>query len=165
MPLVRGHVNPSTAINRGFIYDIDPKDYIPYLCGLNYTNREVGVLLKRKVNCAMELRMPEAQLNYPSFSIIFGSPLQRYTRTVTNVGEANSTYNFKVSPPAGLNLTIKPSTLSFPEANQKLTYEVTFTLVASPAKSTLSQGSLSWTSAKFSARGPIIVTLNGKQGL
>ncbi|XP_027085746.1 subtilisin-like protease [Coffea arabica] len=157
-----GHVNPSKATNPGLIYDIDPKDYIPYLCGLNYTNREIGILLKRKVNCAVELRMPEAQLNYPSFSIIFGSPVQRYTRTVTNVDEANSTYTVKIIPPAGVNLTVEPTTLGFSQANQKLTYEVTFTLVASPAKSRVSQGSLSWTSTKFSVRSPIVATINGK---
>ncbi|KAE8055201.1 hypothetical protein FH972_012059 [Carpinus fangiana] len=46
-----GHVNPSKANNPGLVYDIQPDDYIPYLCGS-----------------------------------------QAYTRTVTNVGRANSTY-------------------------------------------------------------------------
>ncbi|KAL0331346.1 UNVERIFIED_CONTAM: Subtilisin-like protease SBT1.2 [Sesamum angustifolium] len=43
-----GHVNPSRANDPGFVYDVQPEDYIPYLCGLNYTNRQVGTILQRK---------------------------------------------------------------------------------------------------------------------
>ncbi|KAK6797349.1 hypothetical protein RDI58_005051 [Solanum bulbocastanum] len=31
-----GHVNPLRASDPGLIYDIQPEDYVPYLCGLNY---------------------------------------------------------------------------------------------------------------------------------
>ncbi|KAF2298930.1 hypothetical protein GH714_029205 [Hevea brasiliensis] len=34
-----GHVNPAGANNPGLIYDIQPDDYIPYLCGLGYSQR------------------------------------------------------------------------------------------------------------------------------
>ncbi|XP_027082653.2 subtilisin-like protease SBT1.7 [Coffea eugenioides] len=158
-----GHVNPAKANNPGLIYDIEPKDYIPYLCGLNYTNREVSHLVQRKVNCTAESSIPEAQLNYPSFSIVFGSSIQKYTRMVTNVGEAKSVYTVKVAPPAGVNVTVKPNTLSFSEVNQKLTYEVTFSLLASSANNTVSQGSLAWTSAKYSVRSPIVALFGATQ--
>ncbi|KAL3497577.1 hypothetical protein ACH5RR_040309 [Cinchona calisaya] len=149
-----GHVNPSRANNPGLIYDIEPKDYIPYLCGLNYTNREVGFILQRKVNCSEVSSIAEAQLNYPSFSVVFGSAIQRYTRTVTNVGEANSVYTVEVVPPSGVNVTIKPNTLSFSKVNQKLTYEITFNRL-SGVNVTMSQGSVTWKSAKYSVRSPI----------
>jgi subtilisin family serine protease len=38
-----GHVNPSRANHPGLVYDIQPQDYVSYLCGLNYTDREVGM--------------------------------------------------------------------------------------------------------------------------
>lgn len=66
-----GHVNPAKASNPGLVYDIESKDYLPYLCGLNYTAREIGKILQKKVSRGS--RIPEAQLNYPSFSITFGS--------------------------------------------------------------------------------------------
>ncbi|PHU05195.1 hypothetical protein BC332_26017 [Capsicum chinense] len=37
-----GHVNPSRATDPGLIYDIQPEDYIPYLCGLNYTDDQLS---------------------------------------------------------------------------------------------------------------------------
>ncbi|KAF3616159.1 Subtilisin-like protease SBT1.7 [Capsicum annuum] len=83
-----GHVNPSRANDPGLIYDTKFKDYLPYLCGLNYTSRQVGIILQRRVDCKQVKGIPEAQLNYPSFSITLGenSHSQTYTRTVTNVG-------------------------------------------------------------------------------
>uniref|UniRef100_M1BBG5 Subtilisin-like protease n=1 Tax=Solanum tuberosum TaxID=4113 RepID=M1BBG5_SOLTU len=84
-----GHVNPSKANDPGLIYDIKPSDYIPYLCGLNYTNRQVTVIVQRKVNCSEITSILEGQLNYPSFSIQVrsNSEVQVYSRTVTNVGQ------------------------------------------------------------------------------
>ncbi|XP_027108689.1 subtilisin-like protease SBT1.7 [Coffea eugenioides] len=150
-----GHVNPSRANNPGLIYDIVPKDYVPYLCGLNYTRRGLLYILQRRVNCAEESSIPEAQLNYPSFSIQFGSPIQRYTRTVTNVGEAKSVYTVKVVPPEGVEVIVKPKTLRFSEVKQKVTYEVVFSQLPTAANNTASQGSITWTSAKVSVRSPI----------
>ncbi|XVE57793.1 hypothetical protein DITRI_Ditri04bG0118300 [Diplodiscus trichospermus] len=70
----------------------------------------------------------EGELNYPSFSIKLG-PSQTYTRTVTNVGEANSSYKAMVIAPNGVDVIVKPSTLYFSELNQKATYSITFTRV------------------------------------
>ncbi|CAI9095700.1 OLC1v1031697C2 [Oldenlandia corymbosa var. corymbosa] len=153
-----GHVNPTRANHPGLIYDIAPKDYISYLCGLNYTDRQLGRFLQRKQTCKASI--PEAQLNYPSFSIEFGSEVQKYTRTVTNVGEANSVYTVKVVQPPGIKVTIKPQKLSFSKVNQKLTYEVTFELVKFPLDVIVSQGSITWSSQKYSARIPIAAMLS-----
>lgn len=152
-----GHVNPSRANNPGLVYDIEPKDYIPYLCGLNYTNREVGMLVQRHVNCSVESRIPDSQLNYPSFSIILGATVQRYTRTVTNVGEADSVYTVKIVQPLGVSVNVEPDTLKFSELHQKLTYEVRFIRLENASNISASQGSLTWTSDKYSVGSPIAV--------
>ncbi|KAF8032921.1 hypothetical protein BT93_D1725 [Corymbia citriodora subsp. variegata] len=39
-----GHVNMPKAVNPGLIYDIKPDDYIPYLCGLGYSNCEIETI-------------------------------------------------------------------------------------------------------------------------
>ncbi|XP_011081104.2 subtilisin-like protease SBT1.2 [Sesamum indicum] len=157
-----GHVNPSRANNPGLIYDIQPKDYIPYLCGLNYTDRQVASILQRKVNCSAESRIPEAQLNYPSFALTF-SPfqptVQTYTRTVTNVGEANSSYVVKIVPPPGIDVVVEPSKLDFLEVNQKLQYQVTFSRLNSSSNIGVVQGYLKWNSSRRSVRSPIAVIL------
>ncbi|KAL0292134.1 UNVERIFIED_CONTAM: Subtilisin-like protease SBT1.2, partial [Sesamum calycinum] len=105
-----GHVNPSRANDPGLVYDIQPDDYIPYLCGLNYTQREIYFIVQRRVNCSAMTSIPEAQLNYPSFALTFTprSTPQSYTRTVTNVGGRNTSYRVEIVPPPGINVVLRP---------------------------------------------------------
>ncbi|KAL2543817.1 Subtilisin-like protease SBT1.2 [Forsythia ovata] len=152
-----GHVNPSKATDPGLVYDIQPEDYIPYLCGLNYTNQQVEIIANRAVNCSEISSIPEAQLNYPSISVFLGSTNQTYLRTVTNVGEANSVYTVQIDPPPGIDLGVEPNTLQFSALNQKVTYNVTFSRSASARSKSIVQGFFTWTSAKYSVRSPIVV--------
>ncbi|MCD7466891.1 hypothetical protein HAX54_003970 [Datura stramonium] len=154
-----GHVNPSRANDPGLVYDTQFKDYLPYLCGLNYTNREVGNLLQRKVNCSKVKSIPEAQLNYPSFSISLGEKPQTYTRTVTNVGEAISTYRVEIVSPRMVSVVVKPSTLKFSKLNQKMTYRVTFSTTTNITNMEVVHGYLKWTSNRHFVRSPIAVVL------
>ncbi|KAL3645369.1 hypothetical protein CASFOL_010549 [Castilleja foliolosa] len=124
-----GHVNPSAANDPGLVYDIQPKDYVSYLCGLNYTNREVGFFLKHRMSCSVKSSILEAELNYPSFALTFtGQPTnsQMYTRTITNVGDSVSSYNVDIVPPPGIDVRVQPDKLNFSEVNQKIQYQVTF---------------------------------------
>lgn len=155
-----GHVNPSRATDPGLVYDVEPRDYIPYLCGLKYTDREIGMITQEKVSCDQVSSIPESQLNYPSFSIVFGLQEQTYTRTVTNVGEANSSYVVKVSAPPGVDVVVKPGRLDFTAQKQKLTYEVTFRRLANGVSSNFSQGFLTWSSTKYVVRSPIAAIMD-----
>ncbi|TMW93140.1 hypothetical protein EJD97_012113 [Solanum chilense] len=117
-----GHVNPSRANDPGLIYDIHPEDYIPYLCGLNCSEDQISMIVKKKVHCTTSIS--QSELNYPSFSIPKKTSAQTYTRTVTNVGEAISTYTVKVSGLKGVEVTVNPKILKFTELNQKASYNV-----------------------------------------
>ncbi|KAK4710997.1 hypothetical protein R3W88_005510 [Solanum pinnatisectum] len=153
-----GHVNPLRASDPGLIYDIQPEDYVPYLCGLNYSNRAVSMFVLRKVNCLSPI--PEAELNYPSFSVALGLEAQTYTRTVTNVGEAVLTYVVEIVPPQGVDVRVDPPLLNLSELNQKKIYQVTFSRSnTSTINATFVQGHLRWTSSKHFVRSPIVVTL------
>ncbi|XP_049415574.1 subtilisin-like protease isoform X2 [Solanum stenotomum] len=155
-----GHVNPSRANDPGLIYDTPFEDYVPYLCGLKYTDRQVGNLLQRKVNCSEVKSIPEAQLNYPSFSIFgLGSTPQTYTRTVTNVGDATSSYKVEVASPKGVVIEVEPSELNFSKLNQKLTYQVTFSKTTNSSNPEVVEGFLKWTSNRHSVRSPIALVL------
>jgi len=152
-----GHVNPSRADDPGLVYDIQPDDYIPYLCGLGYSDREVGIIAHRKINCTETSSIPEGELNYPSFSVVLGFS-QTFTRTVTNVGEAHSSYVAIVTAPKGVDVSVHPNELYFSEANQKKTYSVTFNRIESGNKTVEhAQGFLKWVSAKHTVRSPILV--------
>ncbi|XP_055821083.1 subtilisin-like protease [Solanum dulcamara] len=159
-----GHVNPSRANDPGLIYDTQFKDYLPYLCGLNYTNQQVGIILQHKVDCKEVKHIPEAQLNYPSFSIKLGENSQTYTRTVTNIGKAKSSYSVEIVSPPGVSVIVKPSTLKFSKLNQKLKYQVTFTRRDNSTNSVIAQGFLKWSNKKYSVRSPIAVVLQPTLG-
>ncbi|KAK4728629.1 hypothetical protein R3W88_021617 [Solanum pinnatisectum] len=154
-----GHVNPSKANDPGLIYDIEPSDYLSYLCGLNYTDRQVGVFLQRKADCSEITSILEGQLNYPSFSILVrvNSTAQVYSRTVTNVGQAYSTYRVEIGSPSGIDVKVEPTTLVFSEVKQKLSYQVTFTPLATLPNTTFSQGSFRWISEKHIVSSQIAV--------
>ncbi|KAI3689802.1 hypothetical protein L2E82_47771 [Cichorium intybus] len=153
-----GHVNPSKASDPGLIFDIQPKDYIPYLCGLGYTSKQVGIIVQKRVTCSKVIA--EAQLNYPSFAVTLGVTDEKsFSRTVTNVGEANSSYTIKaVSVPFGLVLGIGPSELKFTELNQKLTYQMFFIRDSKyEVKTPYAEGSITWVSGKYSVRTPFSI--------
>ncbi|XP_027916224.1 subtilisin-like protease SBT1.2 [Vigna unguiculata] len=152
-----GHVNPSRANEPGLVYDITPDDYIPYLCGLGYGDTEVGIIAHRTVKCSETSSIPEGQLNYPSFSVSLGSP-KTFTRTVTNVGEANSSYEVTVKPPERVNVKVQPNKLYFSEANQKQTYSVSFSRIDSGNETVqYAEGFLKWVSYNHTVRSPILV--------
>ena len=77
---------------------------------------------------------------------------------MTNVGEANSSYEVVVIAPTGVDVIVKPSKLYFSELNQKASYSITFTRVESPNKiGEFTQGYIKWVSAKYFVRSPIAV--------
>lgn len=119
---------PCESKRPGLIYDIQPDDYVPYLCGLKYTDNEIQVVTQKKLKCLEVKSIAEAQLNYPSFSIALGptSSPQTYSRTVTNVGPPSSTYKVKVVSPRGVSVKVMPEVIKFTEVKQKATYNVTF---------------------------------------
>ncbi|CAL1375522.1 unnamed protein product [Linum trigynum] len=143
-----GHVNPPMALNPGLIYDLRPDDFIPYLCGLGYNDTSIRLIVQRKVKCSIEPSIPEAQLNYPTFSISLGSGDEKtYTRTVTNVGLPHSTYTCKALSPEGIDVKVVPSEINFKELKEKANYSVTFTRLRNVmARSKVSKGYLVWSS-------------------
>ncbi|KAI3727450.1 hypothetical protein L6452_16064 [Arctium lappa] len=153
-----GHVNPSKAKEPGLVYDIQPDDYIPYLCGLGYTPKQVAIIVKRNhVSCAKT--MPEAQLNYPSFAVTLKrGDSKTYSRTVTNVGMANSTYSVgEISVPRGVSVLVaigSSQELTFTMVQQKLTYQITFSRDSKATDNSYGQGHMTWVSTKYSVRTP-----------
>ncbi|CAL1401228.1 unnamed protein product [Linum trigynum] len=150
-----GHVNPVLAADPGLVYDLQPNDYIPYLCGLGYKESVISGILQRKAHCGNS-SIPEAQLNYPSFSIRLGSTPLTFSRTVTNVGRANSVYVAKVVLPRGVDVKVHPKKIVFNRLNQKATFTVTFTSKGKSAES-YSQGFLYWLTQGYVVKSPIAV--------
>lgn len=153
-----GHVNPPKALDPGLVYDITPEDYITYLCGLNYTEKEISVITRRAVSCP-GIAIAEAQLNLASFAVQVGKNASVYSRTVTNVGDAESTYYLEIESVAGVNVVVNPTVLRFEKVGQKLTYTVLFSRSDASVDASYVQGSIAWVSANHVVRSPVSVKL------
>ncbi|CAK9157144.1 unnamed protein product [Ilex paraguariensis] len=100
-----GHINPSLAADPGLIYDANGSDYTNFLFSLNYT-------IPDEVICAGT----PANLNYPSFSVVFkhNNCIQEVKRTLTNEGATlPQKYTFKNFNPRSdwVAITVHPQNL------------------------------------------------------
>ncbi|XP_059634729.1 subtilisin-like protease SBT1.8 [Cornus florida] len=152
-----GHVDPHKALSPGLVYDISTEDYIAFLCSLRYTIDHVQAIAKRpNITCSRKFSDP-GQLNYPSFSVLFGrSRVVRYTRVLTNVGAAGSVYNVVVDAPPMVGVVVKPTRLVFRNVGEKQRYTVTF--VSRKGASPMGRsafGSIAWNNAEHQVKSPI----------
>lgn len=149
-----GHVDPQKALSPGLVYDISPQDYTTFLCSLGYDIEHVQSIVKNpNISCTRKFADP-GQLNYPSFSVLFGSKrVVRYTRELTNVGAAGSVYKVEVTGPTTVGVVVKPAMLVFKEVGEKQRFTVTF--VAKKGGSKSSFGSLVWSNVQHQVTSPI----------
>ncbi|KAL9304953.1 Subtilisin-like protease SBT1.2 [Arabidopsis thaliana] len=163
-----GHVNPQKAINPGLVYNIQPVDYITYLCTLGFTRSDILAITHKNVSCNGILRKnPGFSLNYPSIAVIFkrGKTTEMITRRVTNVGSPNSIYSVNVKAPGGIKVIVNPKRLVFKHVDQTLSYRVWFVLKKKNRGgkvASFAQGQLTWVNSHNlmqRVRSPISVTL------
>ncbi|XP_023000019.1 subtilisin-like protease SBT1.4 [Cucurbita maxima] len=160
-----GHIDPNKALNPGLIYDLNPQDYVSFLCSIGYDSRQIAVFVKDSPYaelCKHKLTSP-GNLNYPSFAVVFdsdGDEVVKYTRTVTNVGdEVDAVYEVKVESPEGVEITVLPNKLEFSAKNRTQSYEITFTKI-NGIKNSASFGSIQWSDGSHIVRSPVAVSFN-----
>lgn len=154
-----GHVDPQKALSPGLVYDSSADDYIAFLCSLDYSSDQIQLIAKRpNVSCSRKYSDP-GQLNYPSFSVLFGSKrVVRYTRTLTNVGAPGSVYDVAVTGPSSLvGITVKPKKLVFRTVGEKQRYTVTFVSKKGADSSSVRSefGSIVWSNEQHQVASPI----------
>ncbi|KAK8543168.1 hypothetical protein V6N12_015732 [Hibiscus sabdariffa] len=155
-----GHVDPQRALSPGLVYDISTEEYITFLCSLGYTIDHVKTIVKRpNITCSRNFKDP-GELNYPSFSVLFGDKrVVRYTRELTNVGPAMSVYSVAVKGPSTVGISVRPRTLTFRTVGEKKRYTVTF--VAKRGTSPMAKpefGSIVWGNARSQVKSPVSFT-------
>ncbi|XP_062185653.1 subtilisin-like protease SBT1.7 [Phragmites australis] len=108
-----GHVSPNQAMDPGLVYDVAPDDYVNFLCGLRYSNRQIAAVTgRRNPSCARA----NLDLNYPSFMVILNntnSATRTFQRVLTNVAGSPAKYSVSVTAPPGMKVTVTPPALSF----------------------------------------------------
>lgn len=156
-----GHVDPNRALDPGLVYDIEPSDYVAFLCSIGYDAKRISIFVRGSttVDCgAQELRSP-GDLNYPSFSVVFDSSnhVVKYKRVVKNVGNSiNAIYEVKVDAPQSVEVSVSPSKLVFSSNEQTLAYQVTFSNLVSD-QIDAKFGSIEWTDGNHRVRSPIAI--------
>ncbi|KAJ4701733.1 Subtilisin-like protease [Melia azedarach] len=117
-----GHINPNKAMDPGLIYDADFQDYVEFLCGLGYDEKQMKAVIRRN---EWTCRQEPTDLNYPSFSAVFAEETAKnFSRVVTNVGAEDSVYHAIVEYPAGMRIRIEPSTLTFTQKYQQQGFDL-----------------------------------------
>ncbi|KAL5214620.1 hypothetical protein ABZP36_003772 [Zizania latifolia] len=157
-----GHVNPQKAMDPGLVYNLTAPDYVPYLCGLGYTDQKVNSIIHPAppVECAKLPKLEQKDLNYPSITaVVDRTPfVVDITRSVTNVGVASSTYAVEVNVPASVTVEVKPPTLTFKALEEVLSYTITIKSTSGqPSSASTIEGQLKWVSGNYVVRSPILI--------
>ena len=145
-----GHINPVKAIEPGLIYEALKEDYIKMLCSIK---------ISFFGTCPKGVKGSPKDLNYPSMQALVESDNSftvEFPRTVTNVGPAGLTYKAKVNTDSHINVSVKPSTLSFKSSGEKKSFVVTVSGKGLP-KQTRVSASIVWSDGIHNVRSPIVV--------
>ncbi|KAK4488211.1 hypothetical protein RD792_003954 [Penstemon davidsonii] len=155
-----GQINPAAATDPGLVFDASEEDYINLLCKQGYNTSTLRLVTGDNSTCASTTLGRAWDFNYPSFSLYVedGEKIwATFTRTVTNVGEANSAYTASMyNMPPWISVTVEPSVLTFSSVGQTQTFTVNVTGPAISQQPIMS-GAITWTDGKHVVRTPLVV--------
>ncbi|CAL5083709.1 unnamed protein product [Urochloa decumbens] len=159
-PLVAGagYVHPDLALDPGLVYDASERDYVDFLCAINYTAEQLRVFVPDFAGCTRALSGGPAGLNYPSFVVAFDdrTTTRTLTRTLTKVSEQAETYSVIVKAPRDVKVMVTPTTLEFKEPNERKSYTVEFRNEARGNRKTeWGFGHISWENDNHRVRSPV----------
>ncbi|CAK9135330.1 unnamed protein product [Ilex paraguariensis] len=156
-----GQVDPNRALDPGLIYDVTPQDYVDLLCSLNFTQNQILTITRSN---SYPCLTSSSDLNYPSFIALYtygamGIFVQKFQRTVTNVGDGAATYKAEVTAPKGSVVTVSPDKMVFGKKYEKQSYFLTIHYSADE-NGTNTFGSIIWVedNGKHRVRSPIVVS-------
>ncbi|XP_016162747.1 subtilisin-like protease SBT4.8 [Arachis ipaensis] len=164
-----GFLDPVRAINPGLVFDASKKDYVNLLCRIGYDTMEVRKISGDKSVCpssSSHHHLPMAKdFNYPAIAaeIEPNKPFRiNFTRTVTNVGFANSTYKAYIQQHSGINITVVPNILEFKSLKEKQSF-VVHVVGGKFSDNSVVSSSLLWSDGTHSVRSPIVLrVIKGK---
>ncbi|KAL5101943.1 hypothetical protein RYX36_006270 [Vicia faba] len=152
-----GLISPVKATNPGLVYDMSEADYVEFLCGEGYTDKQLVNLTRYKSDCKGKANGKAVyKLNLPSFALEVNDTFSGYVyhRTVTNVGSAKSSYKARVISPPLMEIQVKPDVLSFTYIGQKKSFSLT---IEGDVNVGIMSSSLIWDDGKYQVRSPIVV--------
>ncbi|KAG6397001.1 hypothetical protein SASPL_143162 [Salvia splendens] len=155
-----GQINPVVAQDPGLVFDANEDDYVNFLCKQGYNTTNLRLITGDNSTCASTAAGRAWDLNYPSFSLYVedGDKISAvFTRTVTNVGDANSTYTASLYMPSPLiKVSLSPPVLTFSSVGEAQNFTVS---VEGPAiaQQPIVSGGIVWRDGKRVVRTPLVV--------
>ncbi len=142
-----GQVEPAKEYDPGLVYDSGAEDWLAYMCA----TRDLAAQ-----TCTGVPAVDPSDLNYPSLAVGDLAGTQTLVRTVTNTASAAGVYRAHVVPPAGVSVTVSPSTMVV-LPGRKASFRVTLRPAGAPPN-VFTFGSLTWKdTAGHAVRSPIAV--------
>ncbi|WOK98499.1 subtilisin-like protease SBT3.18 isoform X1 [Canna indica] len=156
-----GHVNPLKALDPGLVYDMEPRDYVIFLCSLGYTQMQIRNMLlpSPSIDTSCSGKDSDLELNYPAITVSDLCSTITIKRTLRNVGQQHAVYFARVSSPPGVHTIVWPKLLIFSWHKEKMPYYVTIT----PLKRSQGRydfGEIVWYDGDHRVRTPLIVHVN-----
>lgn len=159
-----GLVDPVRAVDPGLVYETSPQDYIKMLCSLGDDAAFLTKMFRGNVSCGggvKSIPLPK-HLNYPSMTSRISTSngdqvvafSEKFTRTATNVGPANSTYKAATSSSPDYKIVVKPSVLAFGAMYEKKSFEV---MISGKIRGKMVSASVEWSDGVRRVRSPIIL--------
>ncbi|KAK6118831.1 hypothetical protein DH2020_047418 [Rehmannia glutinosa] len=131
-----GEISLTGPLQPGLVYETETINYIYFLCNMGYDAnkiKSIALAFPNNFSCPSSSGSDSiSNMNYPSIAIssLKASESKTVNRTVTNVGDEDSTYTAAVEIPAGLHVEVVPNKLQFSKNVKKLSFQVTFKLTA-----------------------------------
>ncbi|URE20127.1 hypothetical protein MUK42_11508, partial [Musa troglodytarum] len=155
-----GQLNPKKARSPGLVYDATARDYVNMLCVQGYSTRLIRLVTgDNSSSCPRNVNVTTVDMNYPTMTryVARGQEYQaEFSRTVTNVGDPNSTYGAKVASGSGLDIVVIPRKLHFGELNEQQSFVVR--VAGKPLSlNSVASASIVWSDGKHEVRSPLVI--------
>ncbi|KAL6521937.1 hypothetical protein OROMI_031814 [Orobanche minor] len=159
-----GEISTSGPLQPGLVYETELSDYNMFLCDIGYEPAKIKLIARDiadNFTCPInKSRDYVSNMNYPSISIshLKENEVRSVTRVVTNVGDANSTYDVVIEAPTCVDVQVVPGKLQFSKDVHKLYFQANFKMKKASREDVF--GSISWMNEKRKVRSPFVLMGN-----
>ncbi|GAA0150148.1 serine protease [Lithospermum erythrorhizon] len=150
-----GIANVKSASDPGLVYDMQPSDYLNYLCGVNYSIDDIRRITRDQNAVCPPKKQSLMNVNLASIGISGLQSSLTIQRTVTNVGPAHSLYTPQINSPIGTKIFVSPNALKFDQHVHQITFHINIEKIGNVEAN--AAGSLTWTDGVHNVRSPIVV--------
>ncbi|KAJ4829925.1 hypothetical protein Tsubulata_012117 [Turnera subulata] len=138
-------IRPNRAQDPGLVYDLNPTDYLDFLCSLGYNQSLIELVAGGLYECPESVSL--LNFNYPSIAVPRLTHSITLTRKLKNVGKPGR-YTARVTEPYGISVIVDPKVLVFDKIGDERSFTVTLEAKWPGAAKDYEFGHLIWADGK-----------------